>query len=236
VVAVLSQRFLKEKLHQPKVTVFLYPWVQKVYHRLPSALEYENSGVLNLGQFTKAKLTSWYLGIVNVDAELLKIFENNEILGLIENEETQKQVLSYLDVDQIPECYKADRTYYKSANNIEQVHKLPIRLSESSLLRKDANMAQLFRNILKPSFSPLLADQTDLVGLPKAYFLIVECDSHKDEGLLYANRLRKVGVEVEIAFYENGFHGMAVMVKPGLGYQLARDMQEDLIQYLKSHL
>ena len=38
------------------------------------------------------------------------------------------------------------------------------------------------------------------------YFILVEFDELKDEGLLYAERLKEANVDCKIAFYENAFH------------------------------
>jgi neutral cholesterol ester hydrolase 1 len=64
----------------------------------------------------------------------------------------------------------------------------------------------------------------------------IEWDAIKDEGLLYAERLREAGVDVHIEFYENAFHGIAGLVDKKLGYEKARQMQNDLIDYLQQNL
>jgi hypothetical protein len=48
--------------------------------------------------------------------------------------------------------------------------------------------------------------------------------------------LREAGVPVQIEFYENAFHGIAGLVDRKLGYEKARQMQRDLIQYLQANL
>ena len=58
----------------------------------------------------------------------------------------------------------------------------------------------------------------------------------KDEGLLYAERLRQAGTHVHVEFYEDAFHGIIGFVNDKIGFQKARDIQRDLIKYLKTHL
>ncbi len=89
----------------------------------------------------------------------------------------------------------------------------------------------LFKQLFRPEVSPLFAHDNDLKGLPNAYFILLEWDFLKDEGLLYANRLKQLGVDVHIAFYENAFHGVAQILEVEF-FQIARNMQDDLIRYL----
>ena len=63
-----------------------------------------------------------------------------------------------------------------------------------------------------------------------------EWDELKDEGLLYAERLKEANVDVTVAFYENAFHGMANQVGKQVGLQTAREIQNELIDYLKLNI
>jgi len=84
--------------------------------------------------------------------------------------------------------------------------------------------------------SPGLADEEHLTGLPKAYFIIVEWDTFKDESLIYSSRLRNAGVDVNVAFYDNTFHGVLTFVEQGLGYSVAHKMYEDLVEYIHKNI
>jgi acetyl esterase len=55
-----------------------------------------------------------------------------------------------------------------------------------------------------PPASPLRAS---LVGAPSALVVVAEYDPLRDEGLAYAERLRDVGVAVNVRRYEDAFHG-----------------------------
>jgi arylacetamide deacetylase-like 3/4 len=232
-VAVITQRLRKENLKQPKLQLLIYPWCQLMCDKLPSATRYAKTGVLASSGITMAKACCWYLGFKHVNKDLQSVYTNNEIIGLVENEKDQKRIISYLDTSKIPEKYKKGKSYYETAAS---EMKFTLKLPETSLLRRNEHLSRLLRNTLEPSCSPLFAHRKDLVDLPKAYFLILEWDTLKDEGLLYAQRLKEAGVEVEIDFYEKAFHGIAIMVKRPFSYKIAKDMQTNLIRYLEKNL
>ncbi|KAK5985238.1 TRansport of membrane to Cell Surface [Trichostrongylus colubriformis] len=60
--------------------------------------------------------------------------------------------------------------------------------------------------IANPSFAPLMHE--DLSRLPPAFVMTCEYDVLRDEGMLYAKRLRDAGVKTESRNYDNGFHAM----------------------------
>jgi acetyl esterase/lipase len=230
-VAVVTQRLLRDKLRQPKLQVHIYSWLQSVTAKLPSSIRYLHTGITGISNVKHGKFVSWYLGLTNVTKKIEDIFDNDQLISFIENEEIRQKILSYLDTDKIPEEYKIGKPYYETAGGI----KMPKKLVKSSILRRDKPIAELYSKVFHPAVSPLLASDEQLKGLPKAYIIAVEWDNFKDEGLLYAQRLRAVGVEVKVAFYENAFHGIVNLVVKEF-FPVAVKIQSDLIEYLKSNL
>jgi acetyl esterase/lipase len=226
IVAVITQRILKENLTSPKIQLLIYPCTQIVNTKLPSIIRYDQTSLIGGTGITISKFASWYLGITNVTKDIDQIFDQNQIFRLIKNEKERERIQGYFDTNKMPAEYKQDLEYYN-------IHRVDIK---SSKIPIDARLAEIFRKLYDPRISPLLADKTDLVGLPKAYFLVLEWDTLKDEGLLYAQRLKEVGIDVTIGFYKNAFHGIVPMTDKIMGYQIARDMQNDLIKYLKLNL
>ncbi len=60
-----------------------------------------------------------------------------------------------------------------------------------------------------PDLAPLRAG--DLAGLPPAYIAICELDPLRDDGILYAGRLRDAGVSVTLDEWQGMIHGFALM-------------------------
>jgi acetyl esterase/lipase len=211
--------------------VLIYPWLQSVTSKLPSSVRYLNTGITGATNAKHGKFVSWLLGLTNVTKKIENIFDNDELLSFIQNDEMRKKILSQLDVDKIPEEYKKDRPYYDTARNIKNTKQL----SKSSILKTDKKMADLFSKVFDPTVSPLLASEKQLKGLPKAYITVIEFDNFKDEGLLYAQHLKQAGVEVKLTFYEKAFHGVAHLIMKEI-FPVALKMQSNLIDFLKSNL
>ena len=182
------------------------------------------------------KLSSWYLGITEHDSgyyELLESFHKNEHNFLINDIDLLNKFKSYMDPNKIPSEFKQGKSYYRDYENVKD-SVFPVKdLDDKHVLIRDSNINSLVKKLFNRDISPLLADQKYLVGLPKAYFIIFEWDELKDEAILYAERLKEANVEVKVAFYEKGFHGMAAMIRGKLG-ETAREIQNELIEYIKT--
>ncbi|MFJ8568837.1 alpha/beta hydrolase [Streptomyces sp. NPDC093514] len=63
-----------------------------------------------------------------------------------------------------------------------------------------------------PHVSPLRAP--DLSGLPPALIVLADCDVLRDEGLAYARRLARAGVDCAVQLYPGVFHGFLGLPLP----------------------
>ena len=229
---IVSTRVAQENLAiKPKIQVLIYPWVQKFFTKLPSQVRYGETGILGEAKFGLSRFASWYLGITNITQDLVNVYRENEHLGLFEEKE-QKRILSLLDTSKIPDKYKPDKAYYETQSK----YQIPSNVPEKSFLKRDPKVAELIRKLFDPKLSPLLASNDDLAILPKTYLQILEWDYLKDEALLYAERLKDAGIQTYVDFFENSFHGIVSMTHGIYGYQIARDMQDSLIKYLKENI
>ncbi len=168
---------------------------------MPSSVEYMKTSLFGSVIFLE-RVKTWYLGLENASDEALQALTVHNHTALLTDIVLKEKLKSYLDINQIPEEYRKGRSYYQ---NYESLLKKMYPVEEPVALKQDEKLAELYMKLHHPSISPLFADEVKLAGLPKAYMIVLEWDSLKDENLLYAERLRKANVEVHVAFYENAF-------------------------------
>jgi len=161
------------------------------------------------------------------------VIDNFEHILAIEDEEERFKYQSYFDLNMIPEKYKSKVDYYKKFSS---KNTFPTEIRATSPLKTNVTLRKLTRKLLSPDASPLLADSSVLERTPKTYMIVCEWDALKDQELLYAARLRNSNVEIEIAFYESCFHGMATMIEAKLGYKTAQIMLQNMVDYIKTNI
>ncbi|XP_061575462.1 arylacetamide deacetylase isoform X2 [Cololabis saira] len=103
--------------------------------------------------------------------------------------------------------------------------------------RGDAGgMGEPSQSFADPRASPLLVPDADLRSLPKAYILTCEYDVLRDDGIMYATRLRAAGVEVTHEHYDTGFHGAVMFTVWPTDFLIARRMTNNYVKWLKENL
>ena len=90
--------------------------------------------------------------------------------------------------------------------------------------------------ILHPDASPLLVSNEQLGKLPATYILTVEHDILRDEGFIYAARLKASGVSVVHHHFPNAFHGALTYLDEVSNLDIASEMLTDVVQYLRENL
>ena len=153
---------------------------------------------------------------------------------LLEDEVLKKKYEEYLDINLIPEKYKIGRSYYSDYQEIKD--KMIGELDTSVIYKIDRKIADKVKILFTKEASPGLADADILKLLPKTYFVILEWDILKDQSLIYAERLKLNNVSVEVAFYENIFHGSAPFIDDYIGYTLSRKILDDLVDYVRNNI
>ena len=229
--AVTTQRMLDENMNLPKIQVLIYPWLQMFTFHLPSLNHYSQTGLVRATQVDLVDYVSWYLGITNTSQEIRKnLIANNHTL-LITDQVQRGLIESYLNVSKIPEKYRIGKKYYQ-----KEVKLFPSYELDQNNVLNEPKYSEFFKKACDPRVTPLFTNQKSLIGLPKTYFVITEWDGLKDEAILYAERLKDAGVDVTVKFYENGFHGIALLVGELTGYELANLMINDMVNFMKQNL
>ena len=207
--------------------------------KLPSYIENNGKSLISQSGLNVGAMQVWYLGVDERNPhikELIANFGDLKQFSLIKDKQLSEKYKSYLDVSNIPNEYKKGKSYYEEHNKLKDSMYSKSKLENTDILLRNSELNALVKKLFNRDISPLLADKKYLVGLPKAYFVIVEWDDLKDEGILYAERMKEANVTVKIAFYEKAFHGISNLVDKYMGFQGARDIQKDLIDYLKNNL
>ena len=75
-----------------------------------------------------------------------------------------------------------------------------------------------------------------VAGLPRAYIATAEHDPLRDDGFLFAQRLRDAGVKVTYTNYGDAFHGVLAFFQYPIKMDVGVRMMEDLVRHLSEHL
>ena len=109
----------------------------------------------------------------------------------------------YIDFQNLPQKFQKPRKDLMPANQKDASK--PAKGSGSKLSPMELRLFNRIKHHLtNPLLSPLMAP--DLSGLPSTMILVAEFDILRDEGLLYAHRLRQSGVQTQVHIGK-GFHG-----------------------------
>ncbi|XP_032924696.1 arylacetamide deacetylase [Catharus ustulatus] len=99
-----------------------------------------------------------------------------------------------------------------------------------------AELARRHPGLLDPRASPLLASQARLRGLPPAFVLTCEHDVLRDDGVMYAARLRDAGVPVTHHHAKDGFHGAVTFLTWPLELALGHRLFNTCLGWLRDNL
>jgi acetyl esterase/lipase len=226
---VVTQRLSQQNKTMPILQILIYPWLQMINFRLPSTIEYKNKSILN-DLLSLSRFSLVYFGKTYLTNQLINILDTNQHFLLIENQELKNKYKSYLSVDLIPKEYKEGRSYYSNFNDDSMY---PTNLADNSLLNSDLELKKILKMLNHLDLSPSLVDDNILKLQPKSYFVVFEWDVLKDENLIFAERLKRNGVQVDIAFYEKIFHGGALFIED---LNISRNILDNLIEYIRQNI
>ena len=156
--------------------------------------------------------------------QVLELYMNKSITDdILANNYTtiqqKKQYRRFVDWSLIPDKYR-------------QVYKEPV----TDKMNGNTELIENAKEVLHPDVSPLLVDDKELAKLPPTYVLTVDHDRLRDEGFIYAGRLKANGVNVVHHHFENTFHGSLTFLEGVFELDIAHEMLADIVKYLKANL
>ena len=172
---------LRDDKFQPavKMQVLIYPCLQVLDLQLPSYIQYQH------GPLRTQKMMAFFIAsyLEGSDARRSAFLNNDHVSPAV-----KKMKVPYIDVSQLPSKY------------LVGYEKPSVETGNETMWN------ELKEKLLNRYFSPLVAERLD--GLPLTYLFTAEYDPLRDDGFLYAHRLRSSGVRVQHVNLDNGLHGM----------------------------
>ncbi|NXJ96752.1 AAAD deacetylase, partial [Corythaixoides concolor] len=206
----LAAALLKDPEVKPKLKAqaLLYPALQTLDLNLPSYQENENR--FFLPKWLMVKFWSQYF---TSDSSLRKAMASNTHVPV-----ESSHLLQFVNWSNLlPEEMKKDHVYASST------------YGSSELARK-------YPGFLDPRAAPLLASDAQLRGLPLTYILTCEYDVLRDDGVMYAQRLRVVGVPVTHDHAKDTFHGAMAFVLDPAALAVGQRLMNRYIEWLNENL
>lgn len=204
---------LKKKI---KIQVPIYPCLQLFDMQTPSYIE--NKDYIP-GMLTDISMLTYWLNYANISYD--------HIDTIMANKHTSPALKKSKYADLIsPKWYMKEHIRTESLRDMKK----PTDFGDEKLSK------EIEKTLLDPYFSPLMADDSDLKDMPLTYVLTAGYDVLREDGLIYYQRLKKVGVKVHLAHYQEGFHGMIFFFKGPIPFNVGIRAMDDLIQFLKKNL
>ncbi|XP_049632251.1 arylacetamide deacetylase-like [Suncus etruscus] len=186
-----------------KVQALIYPVLQALDFDLPSYRENAHSPILS-----KELALRYISEYFTTDRSLEKAMANNQHIPVHSAHLFQFVNWSSL----LPEHFRKGHVYKKPT------------FGSSALANK-------YPGFLDVRAAPLLANDTQLRGLPKTYVLTCEYDVLRDDGVMYVTRLQNARVLVTHHHIEDGFHGLI-----SIGLKVGARMENQYINWLSDNL
>lgn len=195
--AALHLYFLKKR--QPRLPPLKYqllvqPITQALNFRFPSYLEVSPSIPL-LSNHYLAGFWALYLGL---DPKRVDSFASTMIRNRHCSQELRDKFSDSLNIQHLPKQFRKPRPEYMRGHMITEDFKKDDNSYDAALYSKIKDKLTDWR------LCPLVAP--DVSGLPPTLVLVNEYDVLRDEGLLYAHRLKQAGVQTQV-YIGAGFHG-----------------------------
>uniref|UniRef100_A0A0N5C757 Abhydrolase_3 domain-containing protein n=1 Tax=Strongyloides papillosus TaxID=174720 RepID=A0A0N5C757_STREA len=211
--AVMALRDNRYKTGYIKCQVLLYPVVSCFECESPSFQEcnalYKNTVLLQPKMGTRAVLL--YLGLPATKDNIKKVLSNS-----CATEEIRKHpnVVKNLNLSLLP------KEILNSEHYTPKPHPPP-----------DKEFAEIFsKAAFNPDFAPLFSSDEETIGMCDAMVVTCQYDVLRDEGILYAKKLKRLGVNTEWKNYDKAYHGIFTIKGCELQEQIFNDVANYVIR------
>lgn len=191
---------------QPLAQVLIYPAVQTIDFHLPSYTQ--NSAVPILYRERAAFYMINYMG---GEMQMMEEVLDGDHVPV----DMKMKFRKWLGPDNIPDEFKA------------RGYKPRVMASHSD------DVYEAYKPVFETHFSPLLAEDSVIRRLPKAYVLTCEFDVLRDDGILYKKRLEDNGIPVTWFHLKDGFHGIISFFDNGkLSFESGKLAVDNIVRFI----
>ena len=197
-----------------RMQILINPALQMLNFATPSYQEFGNNTLIPGITSADKEIMNW-IRYGGLSPELLPQLIDNTHISLHHYNffsnyvDSEKRIPPYLNVTN-------KRTIHNSVHN------------ESVTSRLDDLM-------MDPRFCPMFA--SDVRHIAQTYVITSQYDVLRDEGIMYAHRLKESGVKVNLAHYWHGFHGFFLFAGGGwISMDESRMAMDDLVKYLHTNI
>ncbi|NXN45324.1 AAAD deacetylase, partial [Rhinoptilus africanus] len=208
--AAVAQQLLEDSEVKTKLKVqaLVYPALQTLDLNLPSYRENEYKPIL-----PKLLMVKFWSEYFTSDSSLREAMASNRHVPVESSHLFQFVNWSNL----LPEELKKDHVY-------------------TSPTYGSSELAQKYPGFLDTRAAPLLASDAQLHGLPHTYILTCEHDVLRDDGVMYAERLRAAGVPVTHDHAKDTFHGAMMFILSPAELAVGHRLLNRYIEWLNENL
>lgn len=192
-----------------KIQVLVYPALQTIDFNTPS---YQQNG--NMPILPKTLMVRFWSEYFSRDKLLLKDMTDNTHTGREDRDLNSLVNWSIL----LPEKFRKQYKYSPPGQGNEGT-------SSTSV-----------PGIFDPRAAPLLAPDEKLRALPRAFIMTCEFDVLRDDGVMYATRLRGAGVHVTLEHFDDCFHGVLMFITWPTNFAIGQKLLGRYIDWLQENL
>ncbi|XP_048460465.1 arylacetamide deacetylase [Rhincodon typus] len=191
-----------------KVQALIYPALQTIDFNTPS---YQQNG--NMPILPKTLMVRFWSEYFGCDKSLLKMMMANS-----HGTHESKGLSNFANWSaHLPEEFRKDYKYVPLGGESPE---------------PSGNVPGVF----DPRAAPLLVGDEKLQALPHTYIVTCEYDVLRDDGAMYARRLKAAGVRVTHEHYEDSFHGAIMFITWPTDFAIGQKMISHYIEWLQRNL